>query len=507
MSNKEVVLEARNVKKTFPGVVALNHVNLQFRAGEVHALIGENGAGKSTLMNILSGVFPPDSGSDILYHGEKVVWNGTKDASNHGISMIHQENSLVQNLTVYENIFLGHFEKKGLFVDKEKMISLAEELLGRLNISHINAKAMIKDLSSSEKQLIEIAKAISVKPSIIIMDEPTAALTVSETKILMDIIRQLKADGVAVVYISHHLEELFEISDLISVLRDGEHIGTYHTETMKQLIALMVGRELKQGVGDKTQEEIVRRGATSKTPIVLEVERMSCRNKVKDVSFQLHKGEILGFGGLVGAGRSELMELVYGYVKPTSGKVKVNGKEVKINSPKDAISYGIGMLTEDRKITGILGVHSVEDNINVAVWKRLKKGLLLNKRKEAENADKYISDIGVKTPNRNTKISNLSGGNQQKALLGRMLSIRPEILILDEPTHGIDVGAKDEIYDIIRKLAAEGVSIILISSELPELINLSHRIIVMHEGSVKGALEFPEFSQVTILNYASNVND
>ena len=357
MSNKEVVLEARNVKKTFPGVVALNHVNLQFRAGEVHALIGENGAGKSTLMNILSGVFPPDSGSDILYHGEKVVWNGTKDASNHGISMIHQENSLVQNLTVYENIFLGHFEKKGLFVDKEKMISLAEELLGRLNISHINAKAMIKDLSSSEKQLIEIAKAISVKPSIIIMDEPTAALTVSETKILMDIIRQLKADGVAVVYISHHLEELFEISDLISVLRDGEHIGTYHTETMtmQQLIALMVGRELKQGVGDKTQEEIVRRGATSKTPIVLEVERMSCRNKVKDVSFQLHKGEILGFGGLVGAGRSELMELVYGYVKPTSGKVKVNGKEVKINSPKDAISYGIGMLTEDRKITGIGG--------------------------------------------------------------------------------------------------------------------------------------------------------
>jgi len=487
----------------------LKNVNLVFRAGEVHALIGENGAGKSTLMNILSGVFHPDEGSEIFYHGEKIVLNGPREASNYGIAMIHQENSLVQNLTVYENIFLGHFEKRGLFINKEAMIKVANLLLKRLNISNINAKALVKNLSASEKQLIEIAKAISVNPSTIIMDEPTASLTVKETETLMGIIRQLKSEGAAIVFISHHLEELFEISDVISVLRDGEYIGTYPTEemTMSRIVSLMVGRELKQGVGEKTLEEIHRRNSSLMNPVVLEVNGLSYPGKVEKASFKLNRGEILGFAGLVGAGRSELMELIYGYTKPSSGSIKINGKEVKFSSPKDAIKAGIGMLTEDRKVTGILKLHSVQDNINIAVWKKLKKGMFLASEKEKENAVKYISDINIKTPTRHAKISTLSGGNQQKALLGRMLSIRPQILILDEPTHGIDVGAKDEIYSIINNLANEGVSILLVSSELPELISLSHRMIVMHGGKINGRLEFEEFSQVKILNYASNVND
>ncbi len=506
---KEIALEARNIKKTFPGVVALKNINLVFRVGEVHALIGENGAGKSTLMNILSGVFPPDEGSEILYHGEKITLNGPREAGKYGIVMIHQENSLVQNLTVYENIFLGHFEKKGLFINKEEMIRVAGELLKRLNISNISPKALVKNLSSSEKQLIEIAKAISVNPSTIIMDEPTASLTVKETETLMGIVRQLKREGAAIVFISHHLEELFEISDVISVLRDGEYIGTYPVEkmTVNSLVSLMVGRALKQGVGEKTQEEIMRRRSSLAKPAVLEVNGMSCPGKVENASFLLHKGEILGFAGLVGAGRSKLMELIYGYTKPSSGSMKINGKAVKFSSPKDAIKAGIGMLTEDRKVTGILKLHSVQDNINIAVWRKLKNEILLDGQKEKENAEKYISAVNVKTPTRHARISTLSGGNQQKALFGRMLSIRPRILILDEPTHGIDVGAKDEIYSIINNLAEEGVSILLISSELPELISLSHRIIVMYEGKINGRLEFEEFSQVKILNYASNVND
>lgn len=506
--DKEIVLEARNVRKTFPGVVALKNVNLVFRSGEVHALVGENGAGKSTLMNILSGVYQPDEESEILYHGKKVILEGPREASGYGIAMIHQENSLVQTLTVYENIFLGHFKKNRAFINKAEMIKETNELLKRLNITHISPKTLVKKLSSSEKQLIEIAKAISLNPSIIIMDEPTASLTVKETQMLMAIIRQLKKAGAAIVFISHHLEEVFEISDVVSVLRDGEYIGTYPTEemTMEGLVSMMVGRELKQGVGEKTAEEVQRRENSLKNPVVLEVEGMSRPGKVEDANFILHKGEILGFAGLVGAGRSELMELIYGYIKPESGRIKLNGKEVKISSPKDAVKLGIGMLTEDRKVTGILKLHSVKDNINVAVWRNLKKGLFLNREREKENATKYISSIKIKTPNMYSKINNLSGGNQQKALIGRMLSIKPQILILDEPTHGIDVGAKDEIYSIINELANEGVSILLVSSELPELIALSHRIIVMHEGKIKGKLEFEEFGQEKILNYASNVN-
>lgn len=502
-----VVLEAKNVSKSFPGVKALKNVNMRFCAGEVHALAGENGAGKSTLMNILSGVYTPDPGSELSCRGTPFVLNGPKDARNYGITMVHQENSLVQHLTVYENIFLGHFETKGMFVDKQKMIEISKQLLERLEIAYIDPTVLIKNLSSSEKQLIEIAKAISYEPEIIILDEPTASLTLRETASLMKIIDQLKKKNVAIIYISHHLEEVFEIADTISVLRDGEHIGSYPIAEMdtNKLISLMVGRKLNQETDEKSPEETERRGKTLHTPVVLEAKGLTRPGKVSDASFTLHKGEILGFAGLVGAGRSELMEMVFGTTRSSGGSIHMDGKQVRFRSPQDAIKMGIGMLTEDRKLLGILPLHSVEDNINVSIWPSLKRGLLLSEKMENDNAESYIQKMNVKTASRKVRIGTLSGGNQQKALLARLLSIRPRVLILDEPTHGIDVGAKAEIYNIINQLSESGVSILLISSEMPELLFLSHRIAVMHEGKIKTVLEYPEVSQEAIMNYASNV--
>lgn len=503
--SKQTILEVKNITKTFPGVVALKNINLSFKSGEVHALVGENGAGKSTLMNIIDGVCSPDEGSQIFYKGEKVSFKNTNDANKHGIAMIHQENSLVQHLTVYENISLGNFPKKGLFIDKEKMIKIARNLLSRLNISHINPSAYIRNLSSSEKQLIEIAKALTANPEVIIMDEPTAALTVKETEILMDIIRHLKEIGVAIVFISHHLEEIFEISDVVSILRDGEYVGTYEINkiSLQKVISLMVGRELSSNVPKKTPEEIERRLKTKNTPVVLEVEGICRPGKVKDASFVVHEGEILGFAGLVGSGRTELMECIYGYAKHSAGRIKICGELVKITTSTHAVKRGLGMVSEDRKVNGILPLHSVRDNINSASWRHLRFGLFLSKDKEKTNAAEYVKRINVKTPSTSTRISTLSGGNQQKALLCRMLSIKPRILILDEPTHGIDVGAKEEIYSIINQLADSGISIILISSELPELISLSHRVLIMNQGGINGELEFDAFDQERIISIAS----
>ena len=507
---KEIILETKKVTKTFPGVVALKDINLVFRSGEVHAIIGENGAGKSTLMNIMSGVYQPDAGSQIYYRGQKVEFRSTAEAAKCGIAMIHQENSLVQHLKVYENIYLGNFLKKGQFIDKKTMRENASKLLEKMHIGWIKPDTYVKDLSSSEQQLIEIAKALSRNPETIIFDEPTASLTVKETSILMDLIRELKENGTAIAFISHHLEELFEIADVISVLRDGEYIGTYKTEEIDipKLISLMVGRQLKSNVPQKTPELIAKRAATKDNPVILEAKGISVPGKADHVSFTLHKGEILGFAGLVGAGRTELMEGVFGYTKRSSGEIFLDGKEVNIKTPKDAVRLGIGMLSEDRKMNGILPLHSVRDNINCASWPSLKNGkLFVSRSAEKKNADNYITRLNVKTPTAETRISSLSGGNQQKALLGRILSIKPRVLILDEPTHGIDVGAKEEIYELINRMADEGIAILLISSELPELITLSHRIIVMAEGEKRGELEFSDFDQETILNFASGTEN
>ena len=503
---KQVVIETRNVRKTFPGVVALDGINLRFKAGEVHAIIGENGAGKSTLMNILSGVYAPDSGSEVRYKGSRVEFRSTADAAKCQIAMIHQENSLVKHLTVYENIYLGHFIKKGAVIDKRAMRESAAELLKKMHIDWIKPGTLVNDLSASEQQLVEIAKALSRDPETIIFDEPTASLTVRESQILMDIIRELRDRNVAIVFISHHLEELFEIADVISVLRDGQYIGTYDIREIDipRLISLMVGRELKSNVPGKTAEMIGKRSATLQNEIVLEARDFCLPGKVEHVDFVLHRGEILGFAGLVGAGRTELMECVFGYTRPSGGTLYLNGREVRFHTPKEAVAQGLGMLSEDRKSNGILGLHSVQDNINSASWPKLRgRGRFVSKPAEKRNALDFIHKLNVKTPNANVRISTLSGGNQQKALIGRILSIKPQVLILDDPTHGIDVGAKQEIYDIINQLADEGISILLISSELPELITLSHRIIVMHEGRISGRLEFSEFAQEQILSYAS----
>lgn len=503
---KQVILETRNVRKTFPGVVALDGINLRFKAGEVHAIIGENGAGKSTLMNILSGVYTPDTGSEVLYKGGKVEFRSTADAAKCQIAMIHQENSLVKHLTVYENIYLGHFIKKGGFIDKKAMKEHTAKLLEKMHIDWIKPGMYVNDLSSSEQQLVEIAKALSRDPETIIFDEPTASLTVRESEILMDIIRELRAKNVAIVFISHHLEELFEIADVISVLRDGQYVGTYAIQEIDipQLISLMVGRELKSNLPGRTPDIIARRAATLKNEIVIEARDFCLPGKVDHVDFVLHRGEILGFAGLVGAGRTELMECIFGYTRPSAGTLILNGREVHFRTPGDAVAQGIGMLSEDRKSNGILAIHSVQDNINSASWNKLRsRWTFVSKTAEKNNALNFISKLNVKTPNAGVKISTLSGGNQQKALIGRILSIKPQVLILDEPTHGIDVGAKQEIYDIINQLADEGISILLISSELPELITLSHRIIVMHEGHISGRLEFSEFAQESILSYAS----
>lgn len=501
------ILEAKNVSKTFPGVIALNDVNLSFHMGEVHALVGENGAGKSTLLNILTGVYKPDAGAKIFFNGKEVNFSKTEDSYKIGIAMIHQENSLVQHLTVYENIFLGHFIKKGMFIDKVKMMQSSQELLNRLKIPHIKVTSYMKDLSSSEKQLIEIAKALSEDPQVIFMDEPTAALTVRETDILMTIIRDLKNQGIAIVFISHRLEEIFDIADVCSVLRDGELIGTYPVKEIDipKLITMMVGRKLDSNIPQKSKAEIARRSSTKNSRIVLEARDIHFHGKVINASFALHEGEILGFAGLVGSGRTDLMECIYGYSKMNAGSIKVDGKQVQIQSPSDAVRYGLGMVSEDRKLNGILPRHSVRDNVNSASWKLLRKGLFLSRGMEVGNAAKYIKKLNVKTASQDTKISSLSGGNQQKTLLGRMLSISPRILILDEPTHGIDVGAKAEIYNMINQLVEQGISIILISSELPELISLSHRILVMHEGMIQGGLEFEDFDQEKIMNLASGM--
>ena len=348
---KTVILETRNVRKTFPGVVALKNINLQFRAGEVHALIGENGAGKSTLMNIISGVYLPDRDSEIYYKGEKVHFTNTSESAACGIGMIHQENSLVQHLTVYENIFLGHFDKKGVFIDRKRMMQRSKELLERLKISHINVSAYVKDLSSSEQQLVEIAKVLSEKCELVIMDEPTAALTVKETDTLMNIIRELKNQGIAVVFISHHLEELFEIADVCTVLRDGEQVGTYNIDEVDvpKLITLMVGRKLDSNVPVATPEEIARRRRTRDNEVVLEVRNVCRSGKVANASFKVHRGEILGFAGLVGSGRTELMECIYGYARMQSGEILMDGKPVRIGTSRRAVAMGMGMVSEDRK--------------------------------------------------------------------------------------------------------------------------------------------------------------
>lgn len=489
----EYILEMLDIVKEFPGVRALKGVQLKVRPGTVHTLMGENGAGKSTLMKCLIGIHPPTSGK-IIFKGQEVHYKTTLEAMNSGISMIHQELSPVPERSVCDNVWLGREPRKGLIVDHKKMREDCIALFKRLNLD-LDPDAKMGDLTVAKMQMVEIAKAVSYDSQIVIMDEPTSSLTDAEVEQLFRIIADLKAKNVAIIYISHKMDEIFRISDDITVYRDGEYIATDRAENLNvdKVIQLMVGREVTQ-MFPKVDCPI---GET-----ILKVENLSAGKAVKNVSFELHRGEILGMAGLVGAGRTETAEAIFGMRHITGGKIYKDGKELHIKSPEDAIENKIGLLTEDRRGNGIVGLLSVRENTVLANLK--KYGFPLNHKKMREDTDVYIKKLNTKTPSIETPIQNLSGGNQQKVLVGRWLLTDPDILIVDEPTRGIDVGAKAEIHSLITKLAGEGKAIIMISSELPEVMGMSDRIVVMHEGTMTGVIDRKDFSSELILKYATS---
>ncbi|NCC42804.1 MAG: sugar ABC transporter ATP-binding protein [Clostridia bacterium] len=495
------VLEMKNIYKSFPGVKVLEDVNLQIKPGEVHALMGENGAGKSTLMKILMGIYKADQGTIIL-QGKETTMHGPKDAMNKGISMIHQELNTLLDMEVAENVFVGReLLKKGFskmkIVDIDKMREETARYFHEMKID-INPRAKMRTLSVAEMQLVEIVKAISLNSKIIVMDEPTSAITEKEALVLFEQIDRLKKQGVAIIYISHKMDEIFRISDTITVLRDGQWIGTTPVNQLddNSLIKMMVGRELT---------DIYPKEPTEIGDVILKVDDLSRGKKVKNVSFSLKKGEVLGIAGLVGAGRSELVETIFGLYHKTGGSVELNGKKVNIKSPQDAIKNKIALITEDRKQTGLNLIGSVKENISTVSIKKLSNHGLINKKQEGEVADKYIQELKIKTPSGNAIVGNLSGGNQQKVVLAKWLLDEPDIVIFDEPTRGIDIGAKRDIYLLINELAKSGKAIIVISSEMAEVMGISDRIIVMCEGELKGEIQRENFSQELIMSYASNI--
>ncbi len=491
----DYILIMEDITKVFPGVVALDKVQLKVRKGTVHALMGENGAGKSTLMKVLIGIYKPDGGM-VTFKGKKVEILDTNTALNMGISMIHQELSPIPYMTVAENIFLGRepLGKLGL-IDKKKMIADTVKLFDKLEI-HIDPKALMKDLSIANTQIVEIAKAISYNSSLIIMDEPTSAITEKEVAHLFKIIRALREEGVSIIYITHKMDEVFQISDDITVFRDGQHIATVPADSTDKngLITMMVGREL-QKIFHKEEAEV--------GDVALSVRNLSLKGKFNDISFDLRRGEILGVAGLMGAGRTEVMESVFGVSKYDSGEIYINGEKAKIGSPRDAIKYKMAFLTEDRKKTGIMSVLSVKDNMTVASMDKFSRGMFLNKKEINTTCESEKSRLGIKTPHIEQFIKLLSGGNQQKVLVSRWLLTTPDILILDEPTRGIDVGAKAEIHKLMTKLAQEGKAIIMISSEMPEVLGMSDRVIVMHEGRLTGEFLRRDVNQEKIMKCAT----
>ena len=493
--SEPVLLQVKGVHKRFPGVYALNDVSLELRAGEVHALLGENGAGKSTLINVLGGVFKADAG-EIFIDGKKIEIDGVNDSQEKGIAVIHQELVLVPYMTIAENIYLGREPRTALgTVDKRKMRRDAEEIIKSVGLD-VKVTTQVRRLSVAQQQMVEIAKALSLNARILIMDEPTSSLTLKEVDILFGTIRRLKAEGVGIVYVSHRMAELFEITDRVTVMRDGQYIDTKVTKdtNIDELVFLMVGRDL---------EHYYTRNRAVQDEIVLEARNINYRKVLKDVSFVLRKGEILGFSGLVGAGRSELMQSIIGLSGLDSGRVLINGRDVgRLNYTK-AQDLGMVMVPENRKLQGLILKNTVGFNITLGVLKQFMKGGIVNRTTERRIIREGIDSLRIKTPSERQKVGNLSGGNQQKVVIGKWLASHPKILILDEPTRGVDVGAKADIYAIMDELAQKGISIIMISSELNEIINMCDRVLVMANGKITGELQHDEFSQEQIMQYAT----
>jgi len=499
----EIILEMKGIIKEFPGVRALNGVNFTVRKGEFHSLVGENGAGKSTLMKILSGVYTDYEGG-IFLRGKKASFRGIREAEDAGIAIIHQELNLIYELSVMENIYLGSLPRLwGPLIDYRTMEADARELLKRFNLD-ASPREPIRNLSVGKQQMVEIAKAVAKKADILIFDEPTSALTEEEAEFLFKIIESLRKEGVTIIYISHRMEELFRYSERITVLRDGSSVGTWDRKDLDRdtLVKHMVGRPITD-VYPKIDN---RPGET-----VLKLENYYVHHPLRPgerivdgVNFELRKGEILGIAGLMGSGRSELAESLFGaFPADSGGDVYLGGKKVHIHSPQEAIRRGFGLVTEDRKRFGLIPALSVGKNMTLSILRRLRKFFLIDEKEEGSVVDRYIHSLRIKTPSPQFIVNNLSGGNQQKVILGKWLATEPSILILDEPTRGIDIGAKSEIYHIIKELSESRVSIIMISSELPEVLRLANRILVMCKGHLQGIIPAEGATQEKIMYYAT----
>lgn len=488
------MLELKNITKTYPGVVALNNVSVTFQQGEVHAVMGENGAGKSTMIKIISGAINPDPGGEIIFDGKSYTQMTPALSAENGVAVIYQDINLVTPMTVAENMFMGR--KMGKGYSKRRLNKLAQEIFDEYGFQ-LDPAMRVERLSPANQQMVEIARAISNNAKIMIMDEPTAPLAAAEVDLLFSIIAKLKAKGVTVIYISHRMDEVFQITERVTVLRDGQYVTTINTAdtNRQQLVNLMVGRELNENF------------PTRKTPVgdvILEAKKLT-GNSVENISFRLHRGEVLGFAGLVGSGRSETMELICGVKKMDSGEVWMNGQKMHINSPASAIKHGIGLIPEDRKEQGVILFNTVKFNTSLSAAHKLTKFGFISGKKNKEMAEKYRETLRIKVPHIDQMVVNLSGGNQQKVVLAKTLAADPDVIIFDEPTKGIDVGAKQEIYNLMNELVAQGKAIIMVSSDMEEILGMSDRIIVLHEGLVSGELRREEFSQERVLHLASGL--
>ncbi|MDR1835387.1 MAG: sugar ABC transporter ATP-binding protein [Fusobacteriaceae bacterium] len=491
----DVLLEIRDITKRFPGTVALNRVGMSVRKGEIHALCGENGAGKSTLMNIIGGVYPPSEGH-IFFDGREITPKNPREAQDMGIGFVHQELSLCPHLSAAENIFIGRLPAKWDAIDFKRLYAEADEILGRFNAG-FSSKTIVSQLTVSEQQLVEIGKSMSLNCKLLILDEPTSSLTDKETVKLFEVVRNLKEQGISVLYISHRMAEIFELCERVTVFKDGAYISTMNVAEIRpeDVIKAMVGRELSVLYPPKARN-------IDDNNLILQVENLNSP-KFQNISFKLRKGEILGFAGLVGAGRSEIMRGICAIDPIESGEIRLNNEKKSFQNYREAVNAGLCYLTEDRKKTGIFAVMTILDNMISANLKGVSKGIWFDNELARKLVDTYVKNLNIKIPGMDYLISSLSGGNQQKCLVGKWLSVHPAVLIMDEPTRGIDVGAKAEIHNLLRDLATSGVGIIIVSSELPEVIGVSDRVAVIHEGDLMGFLEGGALTEENVMMLAS----